>query len=161
MKKFFIVLVLSVSVNSFAQSSMAKEDVDVIQSIYGKSKSELVKQYMNLSDAQTLAFQNVYEAYETERKSLGQTKMKLIDDYATNYATLTDAKADELAKGALRNNIAYEKLYSKTYGKAKSAIGAINTAKFVQLEVYLQTAISSEIQDSIPFIGEIEKSKVN
>jgi hypothetical protein len=25
----------------------------------------------------------------------------------------------------------------------------------------LQTAISSEIQDSIPFIGEIEKSKVN
>ena len=160
MKKFLIAILLVVSVNSFAQS-LEKENLDVIQSIYGRSKSELVKQYMNLSDEQTSAFLKVYDSYETERKLLGQTKLKLIDDYAINYATLTDAKADELAKGLLKNNLSYEKLYSKTYNKAKKAIGAINAAKFVQLEFYLQTAISSEIQDSIPFIGEIERSKVN
>ncbi|AYN04704.1 MULTISPECIES: hypothetical protein [unclassified Flavobacterium] len=160
MKKVLIVLLLVVSANSFAQS-LEKEDLDVIQSIYGRSKAELVKQYMNLSDEQTTAFKKVYDNYEAERKSLGITKLRLVDDYAVNYATLTDAKADELAKGLLKNNLSYEKLYSKTYNKAKKAIGAINAAKFVQLEFYLQTAISSEIQDSIPFIGEIERSKVN
>lgn len=160
MKKFLIALLLVVSGSSFAQS-LAKEDVDVIQSIYGKSKSDLVKQYMNLSDEQTVAFQKVYDDYETERKALGQNIIKVIDDYATNYATLTDAKADELAKGTLKSNLGYEKLYDKTYTKAKKAIGAINAAKFIQLEVYLQTAIRSQILDSIPFIGEIEKSKVN
>ncbi|OUL62356.1 hypothetical protein [Flavobacterium sp. AJR] len=160
MKKFLIALLLVVSANSFAQS-LAKEDVDVIQSIYGKSKSDLVKQYMNLSDEQTAAFQKIYDDYEVERKALGQNIIKVVDDYATNYATLTDAKADELAKGTLKSNLGYEKLYDKTYTKAKKAIGAINAAKFIQLEVYLQTAIRSQILDSIPFIGEIEKSKVN
>jgi hypothetical protein len=159
MKKLSVILVMAIaSFSSYAQSSF-KEDVDLVQSIYGKSKSDLVKEYMNLSDAQSVAFTKIYEKYETERKALGQTKFKLIDDYATNYATLTDQKADELANGTLKNNQDYEKLYSKTYGQAKKAIGAINAAKFIQLEVYLQTTIRNEIQNSIPFIGELDKTK--
>lgn len=147
------------SFSANAQSSF-KEDVDVLQSIYGKSKSDLVKEYMNLSDTQATAFTKVYDNYETERKALGQTKFQLINDYSTNYATLTDAKADELAKATLKNNLAYEKLYTKTYSQAKKAIGSINAAKFIQLEVYLQTTIRNEIQNSIPFIGELDKTKV-
>ena len=160
MKKLIIILVVAIaSFSSYAQSSY-KEDVELVQSIYGKSKSDLVRKYMNLSDTQTTAFTKVYDNYETERKTLGQKKLALINDYATNYATLTDEKADELAKGTLKNNQDYEKLYSKTYGQAKKAIGAINAAKFIQLEVYLQTVIRNEIQESIPFIGELDKTKV-
>ncbi|QOG04381.1 hypothetical protein [Flavobacterium sp. MDT1-60] len=160
MKKLSVILVVAIaSFSSYAQSSY-KEDVELVQSIYGKSKSDLVKQYMNLSDTQNVAFAKVYDNYETERKTLGQKKLQLINDYATNYATLTDEKADELAKGTLKNNQDYEKLYSKTYGQAKKAIGAINAAKFIQLEVYLQTVIRNQIQESIPFIGELDKTKV-
>lgn len=160
MKKLSIILVVAIaSFSSYAQSSY-KEDVELVQSIYGKSKSDLVRQYMNLSDTQSAAFTKVYDNYETERKGLGQTKLQLINSYAESYATLTDEKADELAKGTLKNNQDYEKLYSKTYGQMKKAIGAINAAKFIQLEVYLQTVIRNEIQESIPFIGELDKTKV-
>ncbi|MBF4484476.1 MULTISPECIES: hypothetical protein [unclassified Flavobacterium] len=160
MKKLSLILIMAIAwFSSYAQSSF-KEDVDVLQSVYGKSKSNLVKQYMNLSDTQSVAFTKVYDSYETERKALGQTKFQLINDYAANYATLTDAKADELAKGTLKNHLAYEKLYSKTYNQAKKAVGAINAAKFLQLEVYLQTIIRAEILESIPFIGELDKSKL-
>lgn len=160
MKKLCLILVLAAaSFSSYAQSSY-KEDVEVLQSVYGRSKADLVKQYMNLSDTQNAAFTKVYDNYEAERKALGQAKFQLINDYAANYATLTDEKADELAKGTLKNHLAYEKLYSKTYGQAKKAIGAINAAKFIQLEVYLQTIIKAEILESIPFIGELDKSKV-
>ena len=160
MKKLSIILVVAIaSFSSYAQSSY-KEDVELVQSIYGKSKSDLVRQYMNLSDTHSAAFTKVYDNYETERKGLGQTKLQLINSYAESYATLTDEKADELAKGTLKNNQDYEKLYSKTYGQMKKAIGAINAAKFIQLEVYLQTVIRNEIQESIPFIGELDKTKV-
>jgi methanogenic corrinoid protein MtbC1 len=160
MKKLSVIIVMAVaSFSSYAQSSY-KEDVQLVQSIYGKSKSDLVRQYMNLSDAQSAAFTKVYENYEAERKTLGEKKLQLINDYAQNYATLTEEKADELAKGTLKNNQDYEKLYSKTYGQIKKAIGAINAAKFIQLEVYLQTVIRNEIQESIPFIGELDKTKV-
>jgi len=160
MKKVSLIFMMAFAMfSSYAQSSF-KEDVDVLQSVYGKSKSDLVKQYMNLSDAQSAAFIKVYDDYETKRKALGQTKFQLINDYAANYETLTNAKADELAKGTLKNHIGYEKLYCKTYSKAKKAIGAINAAKFIQLEVYLQTIIRAEILESIPFIGELDKTKI-
>lgn len=161
MKKLSLIVIMAIATfsSSYAQSSF-KEDVEVLQSIYGKSKSELVKQYMNLSDSQSAAFTKVYDNYEAQRNTLGQEKFQLINDYAANYETLTDDKADELAKRTLRNHIEYEKLYSKTFGQAKKVIGAINAAKFIQLEVYLQTIIRAEILESIPFIGELDKSKV-
>jgi len=160
MKKISLIVIMAIATfSSYAQSSF-KEDVEVLQSVYGKSKSDLVKQYMNLSDTQSVAFTKIYDSYEIERKALGQTKFQLINDYAANYATLTDEKADELAKGTLKNNLSYEKLYSKTYNHAKKAVGAINAAKFIQLEVYLQTIIRAETLESIPFIGELDKSKL-
>lgn len=143
---------------AFAQS---KEDVAIIQSVYGKSKTDLVKQYLSLTDAQAAAFQPIYDKYETERKALGQKKIEIINDYATNYATLDDAKATQLTEANLKNNIELDKLLSSTFSKLKNAIGGINAAKFAQLEQYLQVTIRAEIQDSIPFIGEIDKSKIS
>lgn len=156
MKKLFLLLVITVSTTMFAQSS---DDIAIIQDIYGKSKTELVNDFLNLKEPQATAFKEVYNNYETERKALGQKKIQLISDYAANYDTLTDENADELTKNNLKINVDQEKLFSKTYGKAKKAIGAINAAKFIQLEQYLQTTIRAEVQDAIPFIGELEKTK--
>jgi hypothetical protein len=158
MKKLLLAVFVAISSVSFAQSG-AKEDVELIQSLYGKEKQELVKEYMKLEGPQAAAFEKVYDAYETERKVLGKKRIQLINDYANNYETLSDAKADELVKATLKNNIAYENLYLKYYGVATKAVGSINAAKFIQLENALQTAIKSEIQDAIPFIGEIDRSK--
>jgi hypothetical protein len=60
----------------------------------------------------------------------------------------------------LKNNTGYDKLYSTYYDKVKKAIGAMNAAKFIQLEIYLQTEIRSAIQKSIPFVDELEIAKV-
>lgn len=158
MKKLLVLLVLTVSANVFAQSS-EKDDVAMIQSAYGKTKTELVNEYMALSAADKAAFQPIYDSYESERKALGRKKFDIIKDYADSYSTLTDAKADQLINAVMDNNMQMEKLYDKTYKKAKKAIGALNAAKFIQLEVYFQTSVRGEIQDSIPFIGELEKSK--
>lgn len=159
MKKVILLLAVVFSTTAFAQSTL-KDDIDVVQSVYGKSKTELVKQYMALSSDQTLSFTKIYEAYEVERKKLGQEKIQLINQYATDYATLTDANADVIAKGILKNNVEYDKLYSSYYEKVKKAIGATNAAKFIQLEIYLQTEIRSSLQNAIPFVGEIDLTKV-
>ncbi|PVX44683.1 hypothetical protein C8C85_0430 [Flavobacterium sp. 103] len=159
MKKLFLLFAVAFSATTFAQSTL-KDDIDVVQSVYGKSKSELVRQYMALSGTQATDFAKIYDAYELERKKLGEEKVYLINQYATDYAALTDDKADAIAKGVLKNNIAYDKLYSSYYEKAKKAIGAINATKFIQLEIYLQTEIRSSLQNAIPFVGELEMTKV-
>ena len=162
MRKIYLLLVLTLAASGYAQTdSSLADDVAVIQSIYGKSKADLVKQYMNLSEPQATAFQTVYDGYETQRKGLGQKKMQLINDYAANYDNLDDAKAAELTETNLKNTADSEKLLHKTFGKIKKAVAGRNAAKFVQLEQYLQTTIRGEIQDSIPFIDEIDKSKIS
>lgn len=155
MKKVFLLFVFTVSSVTFAQSTM-KDDIDVVQALYGRSKTELVSQYMALTGDQATAFSKIYEAYEVERKKLGQEKIMLLNRYATEYATLTDVSVDPIAKGTLQNQLAYDKLYNSYYEKTKKAIGALNATKFIQLEVYLQTEIRNRLQNSIPFVGELD-----
>lgn len=151
-------LILSVSGGVWAQTSVA-DDVAIIQDIYGKSKEQVILEYLQLPESQGAAFQEIYNKYEIERKELGKKKIQIIEDYAANYETLSDEKAAELTEANLKNNQDLDKLLSKTFSKAKKTIGGKSAAKFVQLEQYLQIIIRSEIQDNIPFIDELDKTK--
>lgn len=158
MKKVFLTLLVVFATGVFAQSS-GKEDLEVIQGIYGKSKKELAVAYMALPDAQSAAFWLIYDAFEIERKVLGQKKLAIIEDYAANYANLSDESADKIGKEAIKNNMDYQKLFSKYFNKYKKAVGAVTALKIIQFENYMQTAIQTEIQDAVPFVGEIEALK--
>lgn len=134
-----------------------KEDMDYIQREWGSTKKEVLNEYMHLQEPLASAFWKVYDAYEVERKALGQTRLHLLNDYAMHIETLSADKADEIAKATLKNNEAYQKLYTKYYSKAKKVLGAVDAAKFIQAENALQTAINHETQLAIPFIGQMEK----
>lgn len=159
MKKVFLTVLLVFTTSMFSQSSN-KEDLEVIQAIYGKSKKELAVTYMALPEAQGPAFWAVYDAFEVDRKALGKAKLAVIEDFAANYTNLSDESADRIAKASLKNNMDYQKLFTEYYGKYKKAVGAVTAAKIIQFENYMQTAVQTEIQDSIPLIGEIEALKI-
>lgn len=158
MKKVFLLLFVAVTTGVFAQSTN-KEDLDVIQGLYGKSKKELAVAYMALPDDQATSFWAIYDAFEVERKALGQTKLAIIEDYAANYANLSNESADKIAKASLKNQMDYQKLFSKYYDKYKKVVGAVSAAKIIQFENYMQTAVQSEIQNAIPLVGEMEAMK--
>lgn len=158
MKKVFLILLVAVTTGVFAQST-SKEDLDVIQGIYGKSKKELAVSYMAIPESQASAFWKIYDEFEAERKALGKVKVDIINEYATSYASLTDENADKIAKASLKNSADYQKLMSKYYDKYKKAVGALNAAKIIQFENYMYTTVLSELQNSIPFIEEMEATK--
>ena len=131
MKKILFILSLAFALNATAQTSV--DEINLIQDLYGKSKADVVKEYLSLSDAQAAAFQPIYDKYETERKALSQQKILILEDYGKNYTTLSDAKATELTSKNLKYNQDSEKLLAKTHSKLVKAIGGINAAKFVEL----------------------------
>lgn len=155
MKKVFLILLVALTSGVCAQNS-DKEDLEIIQGVYGKSKKELAQTYMVLPETQVASFWKIYDEFELERKNLGKAKVGIINDYATNFDNLTDESADKIAKAGLKNNLDYQKLFSKYYDKYKKAVGAIAAAKIIQFENYMQITVQSEIQDSIPFVGELE-----
>jgi hypothetical protein len=153
MKKLLVIAALFVSAAGFAQSN--KEDVDFIQSIYGKEKKIIVSDFIKLEGAQKDAFWKIYDEYETERKELGKKRVALLERYANSYMTLDDATTDQLTKDMMALGIKTDKLINTYYGKIKKASGVKAAAQFVQLETYFLSVIRAAIFENIPFIGEL------
>ena len=153
MKKLFILAVFCLPVLAFAQSN--KEDVDLIQSIYGKEKKVIVSEFIKVEGAQKDAFWKLYDEYETERKELGKRRVALLEKYAANYATLDDKTTSEIIKEIIALGAKTDKLVATYHKKMEKAAGVKAAAQFYQLEAYLLSVIRASILENIPFIGEL------
>ena len=158
MKKLLVAVSCLFAVQGMAQATI-QEEVDLIRKMYGKTKKELMTNYLKVPEAKSASFWGLYDEYEAARANLAKERMQLIADYARDYETLNDETANTLATATLNNNMQLEKLYKKYFGKMKKQVGALEAAKFIQVESYFQTAIRSEVQDAIPLIGEIDRTK--
>lgn len=154
MKKLLFLAVICLPLVSVAQSN--KEDIDLIQSIYGKEKKTIVSDFIKLEGAQKDAFWKLYDEYETKRKALGQKRVSLLEKYASNYASLDDATTSQIIKETVSLGAETDKLIATYHKKIEKAVGAKPAAQFYQLEVYLLSAIRTSIFESIPFIGELK-----
>ena len=159
MKKVIIAAVaLMLSTGMFAQSN--KEDIDLIQAMFGKEKKELVQLYMTIPEAQTAKFWTLYDTYETARKKLGKERVSLIEAYANSFDNLDNKKATELMTKKLAWADKYTKFQQLYFTKFSGIIGGLQASKFIQLEDYIENSIRVTIQEDIPFIGELDKTRV-
>jgi hypothetical protein len=156
-------LVLAFSFVMFVIAGMAqtnKDDLQILQATFGKEKAELVKAYMKIPTEQDAAFWSLYDQYEESRRALGKEKVALIEEYANNYESLDDKKAADLMNKKLKITDSYTKMQKKYYDSFAKLIGGRQAAKFFQLEDYLENIIRLSIQESIPFIDELDKTKI-
>jgi hypothetical protein len=155
-KKFFSALfILSLSYSAFAQ----EDEIQQIQEEWGKDKRELVWLGMALSKSDSLKFWPIYDKYEVERRKLGRERILIITDYADHYEKMTNAKADELINRIFKNDAAQATLQKTYYTKVKTAMGAMQAAKFLHIESYLMTTIRSELMGELPVIGQLDSLK--
>jgi hypothetical protein len=143
---------------AIAQSN--KEDIAIIQSMFGKAKKDLVSQYMTLPADKAQAFWKIYDEYEAARTGLGRERLALVENYASAYMTMDDKVAGELANNKFKWQAAYAKMQKKYYKSFAKVVGATQASKLMQLEDYIENNIRLSIQESIPFIGELDKSKL-
>jgi hypothetical protein len=153
MKKLSVLLVICLTLTGYAQSN--KEDVDFIQSIYGKEKKAIVADFIQLEEGKKDAFWKLYDEYETKRKELGKKRISLLEQYANEYLTLDDATTSKLIKEVASLGVQTDKLIATYHVKLEKAAGAKPAAQFFQLEIYFLSVIRVGIMENIPFIGEL------
>jgi hypothetical protein len=159
MKKI-VLLFFTISTFLFTQAQNINDDeLKMIRDYLKTEKKDLVKEYMKLDEAQSAKFWPLYDEYMVKRSEIGKDRVQLIKDYGAQYPTMTDDQASNLVKRALNNDKAYTSLQEKYFKKFSKAVSPIKAAQFMQLEDYFRTLIRSEVQDEIPFIGEIERKK--
>ena len=151
MKKFVIVFCIFLTGNTLIAQTL-KDDVEMVQGIWGKEKKALAADMMDLTAAEITAFGPVYDAYLVTRKELGMERLQLIKKYVDNLATMNDAIAAEVATGLLKNNVSLDKLHLKYFGKFSKALNPVKAAQWLQTESYIDAVIRMQLQESLPFI---------
>ena len=141
---------------AFAQSN--KEDIEMVQAIYGKDKKAIVAGFiMPPDDSKKKAFWDLYDKYETERKALGRKRIGLLEKYASNYSSLDNKTIESITNETMALQKSVDGLIITYYNNIKKAVGVKQAAQFYQIESYLLSATRVYIMGNIPFIDELEK----
>lgn len=155
MKNFLMIAMFAFgTLTTIAQES--KDEVTLLQSVYGMQKRDIVAKYMEISEAQSATFWSLYEEYEVARKAIGTKRANNIMDYAKNYESITDESVQSMVKTSFEVNKEFNSLWEKTYKKMAKSLSPKTAAKFYQLELYLETMVRSELSESIPMIDELK-----
>lgn len=157
MKKITLFLSAFLFMSMFSFAQVQDGDVKMLQQYFGTEKMALVKDYMSLTPAQDSVFWDDYNTYEKARMELGKRRIVLIDKYAKDIMSLNADNATEMIKEANAIDVAFKKLQMTYFKKMSKTIGVVKAAQFYQFESYINNAINMSIQESIPFVGDLQK----
>jgi hypothetical protein len=124
--------------------------IDLMRENVRQNKAEIMGSMMALDSADADKFWNIYSDYDAELTKLNDMRVANIEDYAKNYDSLTDAKADELIQHSIDFQKKRAELLYSTYEKMKQAIGGVNAARFAQIEHQLLLIIDLQIDAALP-----------
>jgi hypothetical protein len=128
--------------------------IQLLRSDLKASKRTLIKESMQLDEKQAAAFWPLYNQYDVEQTKLGDQKLALIQDYSRDFLTMTDEKADQLARRALELDDQRQALRKKYYDLFKKALSTVLVVRFFQLENQIQLVVDLQIAANLPIIEE-------
>jgi len=134
----------------FAQS--IDDYIEIARDVLNTEKQAAVAQAMQLTDAESAPFWDLYNEYNLEANKVHNLRIALIKDFAKNYENLSDEKADELWNGVLSYQLQLLKLKKSYYKKFKKIISPGNAARYFQIENKIEALINANLAAEIPLI---------
>jgi hypothetical protein len=144
---------MSSSLISFAQTSDA--EAEAIVNLLGVQKKEAIAKLVSVTGKDSISFWKLYDEYQQKNLGTAKSRIKLYEQTAYSYGSMTPATADSLADKYFDNRIGQEKSLQEYYKKIKSATNAVVAFEFYQAEVYLLTQIRASIMQQIPTYGQV------
>jgi len=114
------------------------------------NKKLVVAANMNLNANEKEGFWAVYEDYQKDLGKILERTVALIEDFAVNFETLSDAKASELLDSYLKIEADTVKLKKSYLGKFKKVLPAQKVVRYYQIENKIDAIINYDLVDKIP-----------
>src|SRR5580700_4567331 len=72
--------------------------IQLLHADLSSKKEQIVRETMQLNDQQAAIFWPIYRQYQAEQSKLITEKLAIVADYSSNFSTMTDDRADQLAQ---------------------------------------------------------------
>ena len=145
-----LLALLTVPASMFGQET----EIDYLRKIFSMEKRAMAESFIQLQGSDYNAFWETYDAFEVERQALADKRVVLIKDYADQYYSMTNEQANQLVQRSIKINKDWMSLLTKYYKKMAKAVDAKTATSWYQFEQYIQTAVTYDLYESIPFVGE-------
>jgi len=151
----FLIVLFSV-LTVFNVSSMAQEkpadNMDIVREKIQSDKKLFIAENMNLTESEAKAFWPVYENYQKDLSKLVDKAVKLIDNYAANYETMTEEAAKELINGYLAIEGERVTLMKSFLPKFRKVLPEKKVARYYQLENKIDAVVNFGLAKQIPLV---------
>jgi hypothetical protein len=134
------------------QSQNIETYMDLLRSDVKAQKVQIIGVMMQFSPDQASMFWPIYKEYDVSLSKLGDQRLAIIKEYAANYDSMTDAKADDLIERSIALETDRNALLKQTYEQVKNKLGAKEAARFLQVEHQLLLIIDLQIASELPSI---------
>lgn len=118
------------------------------------NRKALVAANLELDATEAAAFWPVYEKYQAELATVQDRLAQVIQDYTTNFATMTDAKALELVDAYLAAEVERAKIRQSYRDPIAKALPGRKVMRFYQIENKADAVLRFELAKTIPVIGQ-------
>ena len=138
--------------SSEAQKKNSDYYIELVRRDVRQDAREIIGGKLAFTQAEADKFWPVYERYEAELKRLGDEKVALINDYADNYKSMTDAKSGELTSKAIDLDIQRTGLLKQYLPEFQKALTNRRAAQFYQIEMPLLKIVDLQIASQLPMM---------
>jgi len=139
----------------FTLSSIAQTENDYLEmsrEVLKVEKKAAITEVMQLTESESQPFWNLYNEHQAKLYTIQNKRIALIKDFAENYESLSNEKADELTINYFKYQTELLKLKKNYYKKFKKILPAGKAARFFQAENKIQTLIDAQLALEIPMI---------
>jgi G:T/U-mismatch repair DNA glycosylase len=129
-----------------------RADEQIILSQIMADKRAVYAQSLQLTDEESRAFWPVYDEYEAEVKKVDDRFIRLVNDYAAKYSTMTDADARQMLAAKMkidRERLDLQQAYTK---KIARAVPAIKALRYAQVESRIDNELQRKVMQLIPLV---------
>lgn len=143
--------------SSESQELNTESYIQLLRTDLNRQKRQIVNETMQLDDKQARLFWPIYNDYEADLDKLGDEKLAIVQEYAANFLTMTNEKADELAQRVMTLDDQKIALRRKYYDLMKKSLPAILVVRFFQVENQIQLLLDLKIASNLPIIETAEQ----
>lgn len=139
-----------------AQETQAsvRDDIELTRANVQTRRKEIVQQLMELTPQESEAFWPVYREYQNDFAKLGDDRVKFIENYLKNSATLSDEQAKKLLDDWFKFRQRQLDLQKKYVGRFQKVLPVQKVARLYQIENALDTVVSANLQANLPMVGD-------
>ena len=149
-------MVLAITLIGFVGSVLAQDkpadNMDLVKEKIRTDKKLFIANNMQLTESEGKAFWPVYEAYQAELGKLRDREIKLIEEFATNFESMSDDVAKNLLDDSLSIDSDHQKLRQSYLSKIRGTLPDKKVARYYQLESKIDAVLEYEMAKRIPLV---------